>query len=467
MAGLRYCFLKAILMFETILEQVPDYDSFYTVDQLNASSEKLAQEHPGKVKVFTIGRSRKGEVIQALRIGNGQKTALLFGFPHPNEPIGSMTLDYLAERLVEDLIFDRLDYTWLIVKCADPDGARLNEGWFNGPFTPLHYALNYYRPPGYQQIEWTFPIKYKTLNWNTPIPETKALMELIETQKPRFMYSLHNSGFGGVYFFISAPCKPLYPKFQDLAKKERLPLHLGEPETPYMKKLATAIFKMPTSVEAYEFLKKHTQKDPANIINYGTSSDDYARRVAGSFTLVCEMPYYYDPRIGDTSETDIMRETAVMQSIKLAEERYNFVKNVYSDVKQSLQSHTGKRPFVDAIEDSLRRFPDAIAAQKHWARTDPKLNRKATVAEKFDSCVISLFYNLLSLGMLYRCVKDTRSEKTEQEVFHQIQEWNKKLEAQLSYEVIPIRSLVKVQLGSALVTAEYINENARAQNRDL
>lgn len=64
-------------------------------------------------------------------------------------------------------------------------------------------------------------------------------------------------------------------------------------------------------------------------------------------------------------------------------------------------------------------------------------------------------------------MKDTKNEKTEQEVFHQIQEWNKKLEAQLSYEVIPIRSLVKVQLGSALVTAEYINENARAQNRDL
>lgn len=89
-------------MLETILEQVPDYESFYTVDQMNASSEKLAQEHPGKVKVFTIGRSRKGEAIQALRIGNGQKTALLFGFPHPNEPIGSMTLDYLAACMHTD-----------------------------------------------------------------------------------------------------------------------------------------------------------------------------------------------------------------------------------------------------------------------------------------------------------------------------------------------------------------------------
>jgi len=151
-------------MFETILEDVPDYKAFYTVDELNANSEKLAQEHPNRAKIFKIGKSRNEEDIKALRIGKGKKTALLFGFPHPNEPIGSMTLDYLAQRLAEDTTLDTLDFTWFIVKCADPDGARLNKGWFKGPFTPLNYALNYYRPPGYQQIEWTFPIKYKTLN---------------------------------------------------------------------------------------------------------------------------------------------------------------------------------------------------------------------------------------------------------------------------------------------------------------
>jgi len=159
---------------------------------------------------------------KALRIGNGQKPALLFGFPHPNEPIGSMTLEYLSWRLTEDESLDKLDFTWYIVKCIDPDGTRLNEGWFKGPFTPLNYALNYYRPPGYQQIEWTFPINYKTLVWDKPIPETRALMRIIDNTKPRFMYSLHNSGFGGVYFYVSSQCKPLYLKLQGLAKKENL-----------------------------------------------------------------------------------------------------------------------------------------------------------------------------------------------------------------------------------------------------
>ncbi len=448
-------------MFENVVEEVPDYKAFLTVDELNASSEKLAQEYPSRVEMSEIGESRKGEKIGALRIGEGRRRALLFGFPHPNEPIGSMTLEYLSWRLVEDRSLDKLDFTWYVVKCADPDGARLNEGWFKGPFTPLHYALNYYRPPGYQQIEWTFPIEYKTLVWDKPIPETRALMRVMEDVKPQFMYSLHNSGFGGVYFYVSSRCKPLYSKFQNLAKRENLPLHLGEPETPYMKKLAKAIFKMPTSVERYDFLKKHVKKDPAEIINYGTSSDDYARRVAGSFTLVCEMPYYYDSRIGDTSESDVVRKDAVLHSIKLSENRHVFVKKNYSKVKQSVRSRADKEPFRDAIEDSLKRFPDVIKAWKHWAETDPKLNRQATVAEKFDSYVISRFYDLLSLGMLYRCVKGTSNDEVEKEVLERITEWNKELESQLTYKVIPIRSLVRVQLGSALLTAKYIGKKRR------
>jgi hypothetical protein len=128
-----------------------------------------------------------------------------------------------------------------------------------------------------------------------------------------------------------------------LAKKENLPLHLGEPETPYMKKLADVIFKMPTSAETYEFLKKHTKKDPSEIINYGTSSDDYARRVANSFTLVCEMPYYYDPKIGDTSESDAVRREAVLHSLDIAEERYNFVKEKYSKVKATVRQREDKK----------------------------------------------------------------------------------------------------------------------------
>jgi len=44
---------------------------------------------------------------------------------------------------------------------------------------------------------------------------------------------------------------------------------------------------------------------------------------------------------------------------------------------------------------------------------------------------------------------------------HHMKEWNSELEKDLCYKVIPIRSLVKVQLGSALYTAEYIGKRAQ------
>jgi hypothetical protein len=443
-------------VFESIIDEVPTYKSFYTVNELKSSSEKLARKYPEKVKILEIGRSRKGEKIDALKIGEGKKSALLFGFPHPDEPIGSMMLEYLAQRLAENSFLDKLDFTWYIVKCIDPDGARLNEGWFKGPFTPKHFALNYYRPPGYQQVEWNFPIKYKTLCWDKPIPETNALMKIVDDARPSFMYSLHNSGFGGVYFYVSEPCRPLYPKLQNLARKEHLPLHLGEPETPFMKELAKAIFSMPAAAEIYDFYEKHSKKDPAKMISHGTSSDDYARRIAKTFTLVCEMPYYYDPRIADTSKSHILRRDAVTYRISIAEERYNFVKQKYSQVKSNVRNYKEKRPFVDAIEDSLKRFPGFIAAQKHWVRTDPKLKRLATIAEEFDSCVLSRFNEISSYGMLYRCVKDSTNKKIEREVLKKLAESNVELEKQLNYKVIPIQSLVRVQLGSALFAADYI-----------
>lgn len=82
---------------EELLRYVPDYREFMTVDELNTSSQRLADEHD-HVEFFRIGESTEGEPISALKIGEGSRNALPFGFPHPNEPIGSMTLEYLSRR---------------------------------------------------------------------------------------------------------------------------------------------------------------------------------------------------------------------------------------------------------------------------------------------------------------------------------------------------------------------------------
>lgn len=116
-----------------ILAQVPDYKAFLTVDEMDAHTLALPARYPGVCSVFEAGKSQKGHPIYALKIGSGAKNAYIMGCPHPNEPIGAMMLEFLTDLLCrDDALREELGFTWYIVKTADPDGVKLNEGWFNG-----------------------------------------------------------------------------------------------------------------------------------------------------------------------------------------------------------------------------------------------------------------------------------------------------------------------------------------------
>jgi len=448
--------------YSEIVSDVPDYKTFLTVDELKDSSRRLAEEYPDRVSRFTIGTSRNGEAIECLKIGRGRYKALMFGTPHPNEPVGSMMLDCLSKRLAEDEEPVRsLDFTWYLVKCADPDGTRLNEGWFKGPFTLINYVRNFYRPPHFQQVEWSFPIDYKTVRFDSPLPETKALMSII-SKGTNLMFSLHNSAFGGVYFYVSKEVPELCALYQTIPRDQDLPLKLGEPEVPYAEKLDEAVYLMPTTSGKYDYLERHTHIDPKSMINHGGSSFEYARRFSDVFALICEVPYFYDERVCDSSESDVTRRDAVLESIETSNRLNRFLEEKYEEIEGCL---TVFSRFRESIEDNLRTFEDYNKAKRHWAETtlDPK--SLATVAQKFDSCVTERFYRLLPYGMFNRMIQyelgqgDSREEpklrNAMRSVEEELQDEEKKLLGQLRYSVIPIRKLVRVQLEAALESADY------------
>lgn len=444
-----------------IINDVPDYQTFYTVDELKDSSHQLAEKHPGTVEILPIGQSRQGDTIEALKIGDGPKQALLFALPHPNEPIGSMMLEYFSLRLAEDdILRESLNYTWYLIKCIDPDGTRLNEGWFRGPFSIENYAHNYYRPPSFQQIEWTFPIDYKTLHFHSPLPETQALMALIEEIRPDFIFSLHNSGFGGAYFYITEEAPPLYQIFHELVAGQDLPLHLGEPEMPYIPIYADAIFKMTGITEEYDYLQQNTSTDPAETIKGGTISFDFARRYCNHFGLVCEVPYFYNPMINDTSPSDTVRRDAILERIEKSREDLNFLKDQYSTVKDAL---TVPSPFRDFIEEILRAYHQNLDAEENWAKTNAGTAQLATVAEKFDNYLIHKFGHLFIFGMFVRMLDAQIAITGELSILAKVRKTARtaferrtfELETELDYNVIPIQKLVRVQLGSALLSAGY------------
>ncbi|HOY88837.1 MAG TPA: M14 family zinc carboxypeptidase, partial [Bacillota bacterium] len=156
---------------DALLARVPDFKEFYGVDELYGHAVKVADANPALCRLQYVGSSKANEPIPMVSVGDGPESILLFASPHPNEPIGAMMAYFLLDELIANAEL-RKGRTWHIIPCIDPDGTRLNEGWFKGPYTIRNYAKNFYRPKGDDQAEWSFPIEYKTFKFDRPIPET-------------------------------------------------------------------------------------------------------------------------------------------------------------------------------------------------------------------------------------------------------------------------------------------------------
>src|SRR5690554_3340766 len=105
---------------------VPDHRVFLGADDLESGLAEIADGFPDVTTRQRVGTSRLGDPIHALRIGRGERHALVFGLPHPNEPVGGLTALHLARRLAADRdLRERLGFTFTVISCIDPDGLRL------------------------------------------------------------------------------------------------------------------------------------------------------------------------------------------------------------------------------------------------------------------------------------------------------------------------------------------------------
>ncbi len=443
------------------MSSLPEMDRFLTVDELNADFARIAEEHPDIARLVRVGSSSLGEPISMLSLGNGENQILLFACPHPNEPIGALMVHHLARMLCDDdELRDGLGFTWNLISCVDPDGTRLNEGWFDGPFTVRNYARHFYRPAAEQQVEWTFPNFYKTNYFDRSLPESEMLMRVIDRLEPALMGSLHNAGFGGVYYYLSREEPGLYPTLHELPQWEELPLRLGEPEVPYAVQFAPAIFKFMSAAEAYDYMEANGAD--VSTYSHGGSSAEYAAS-HGTLTMITEMAYYDDARVNDQTVSDTNRRQAILGGLDLSDEGYQVINGHLESVRAELRT---KSAFESAVSSFMKMQRESKAAQRHWAESDPATDRPATVAELFSSNQEVRFYRLLTLGMLVRMLEGEVAigngtpaiRKHLQEALATFDQWTSALEADLNVRVVPIRKLVAVQLGAILAAASHLAE---------
>ncbi|MEA4811471.1 MAG: M14 family zinc carboxypeptidase [Anaerolineaceae bacterium] len=449
------------------VRRVPDYKAFLTVDELNESTFRLAKEHADVVETFEFGKTRSGDTIWGLKIGKGSKNALVFGLPHPNEPVGTMTIEFLSKLLAEDKTFrEQFDYTWYFVKAWDSDGARLNEKWFKGPFTLYNYARNFFRPAGHQQVDWTFPIDYKDLHFHATISETKAMMDLIDRIKPAFIYSLHNAGFGGVYWYLTRDIPQMYPAMKEAALKNVVPLHLGEPEAPFCKAMAPAVYKELGIRDEYDYLLQYGLEHPEKEITAGTCSADYAHGKYGTFTMLTELPYFFNEAIIDMSLSNKKRGELFLAMMDYKDEQEKYILENLKKIEGQLSADN---PFLLALKAFTGQVKQDEVARK-MAKEDPDYQRLGTKAEEFDMLWIAKFYQLLSLGLLLRSGEweIEHGNPTDKDLLLKVRDdADKRLKEKAAYlnanfttTVVDIKRLVSIQAECGLLVADYLSKQS-------
>lgn len=450
-----------------LIDRIPEMAEIPSVDALSASFHDLVSRHPELFRLRRIGTSRLGEPLIMLSAGHGTRQALLVGGPHPNEPVGFLTLLHLARRLAEDEdLRDGLGYTWNLIPCIDPDGARLNEGWYGGPLTIEHYHRHFYRPALRNQPEWTFPMYNGDAFFDRPLPETQALMRVIDELRPRFQYSLHNADFGAAYFVLNRDVPGLAAELGKVTHACGLPLEQAPSEAVGWHVAGPAVFVMPPAHEmftnnghgsnAYKANGHPANGHKPGLRFHGASSLHYAER-HGTLTLITEAPMWREayPGTGSHPPSPFMMGTMAAGMRRDVVELEAALRRITSEIRTS-------SVFYRAVADALM-VGRAYVARWEKAAGYSGAARSLVAAELAGAKLTSWRIPLRATAMLCRllrveCESGNHRPLLRAELAAAEERFARGCARALegAFQPVPLRDLVALQLAAALTTMSQL-----------
>lgn len=292
-----------------VLGALGHFETFCSVRALQELVEEVRRSS-FRLTVETAGRSSRGAPIHHLCCGDGEFKVLVVGFPHCHEPVGGMTVAALIRLLAQRHHgLAAADLEWHIVPCIDPDGAILNEGWTQAPFSFERYMKNRHVQPWLNQVDCSFPISYKGLQFDRPSPEARILKQLLDAIRPDFFFSLHNSiAIGGIWYPISRDLgEHCHRDLADLRKQYDIPLQESIAHQRWCAQYAAGIYEMFSVKRLYDDLERRVAS-PAEFVKMGAASWDYLSEIhAEAVTFVAELPHARYPDVAVTHRDESQR----------------------------------------------------------------------------------------------------------------------------------------------------------------
>jgi hypothetical protein len=444
--------------YEEIYKDIPTYGRFLKVDEIDDLVKSISK-FPN-VKVRDIGKTIDDENLTMLEIGNGEKTALITGVPHSDEPLGSLVVTFFARWLATHPEKEYFGWRWLFVPILERRGMRLNEGWFNMPHSFDAHARSNFREPTDDQYEWTFPIEYEDYKWIKSRPETLLVKKVLEEEKPDLLCSLHHSGFHNGYFYLSEDFPEVYEDLKKLSKNCRIPLSNTSPDVPFGKMYEPGFYQM---YGLKEYIDYYKTKDPMVLttIKRGACSDEWYKQRIGGFSFNCEVPMYLSAKLQDKNLSTKTKKSMMKEKYGRNKNRLNYSQRIFNYIKD--YSDLADPVLWDVAEKHLMNAQNSIAHEKRLLnKMDESI---VSNAEVFENEVLADIFDLFFLGQIWRVAESICIKGGNPKICHlmdladiEIKTLGKIVQERGDFYQLPIRNSVKMQLGSILIIAEYLKD---------
>jgi hypothetical protein len=413
-----------------------------TADDLQARTARLKADP--RVEVRVVGRSARGRPIELISLGKGERNALVVGCPHPNEPVGCLTIEALIEQLRREPATGA-GFRWHFIKAIDPDGLDLNRSWLEGPLTPERYFAGFYRPAFDRQPEYGFPLHAGVYDFDRATPENLAWRAVLELTRPQLQASLHNADYGGAFYILSQAKPGLAEALSRQPAEAGLTLNpMGEPfadMAPYM----PGVLAFPDIAAAAK----------AGAWKAGNSSAGYAAERYGTFSLVNEVPFWDDPRLRDQTPSgrtigDVAR-TVVGWNVEIT-----------AVLSASLPRLTASGPdaggLMAVLQEGLATARRQNAMLEKLAGS-PALAKPLAVKDWALQVTILRLAALRPYAMLRRlaATQTTPAAATAQAIAAaHLRQGLAELHAEAKLSAVPIRTLTELQMRAVLTTARAL-----------
>jgi hypothetical protein len=379
------------------------------------------------------------EPLWLASIGTGPQHVLVIAGAHANEPVGLHTALALAGCLAEDPELTD-GQTWHLLPVWDPDGAALNQ-WHAGPLSPRSYYQGFYRPAVCDQPGFMFPRDGAGRGPSQPLPETWAVMRVIDQLSPELVIDLHNGDLGGRAWFI------LNQRREGLAARLRAAAARG----------GLAVAETGTEYVGWEtdgagvFIEPATDPYGWAVQQYGSTLSQYLADTA--LLVIPEVPLW---RIAEPSPP---REGAEEGLTRLADELDASARILADLLAQAGRDLKVRTPFEPAAVMHFDFCRELAVRARAWPgeATEADYASEASSLHLLRLRAAGLLRRTLAAevaaGNLTAAIRDAAGRADSQ-----FAEWIASLENTLAPRPIPIENLVRAQAGAALEAADHVRK---------